>query len=114
MPVNRKYPLPMLMQTCKEYFAKTGRRISIEYVMIKDMNVSKQDANRLLSLTEGFLSHINLIPVNYVEERGFHPPSEGEIKEFCELLLYVLLLTSCPFHIWRAGAIPSSDDHTAP
>ena len=86
MPVNRKYPLQMLMQACKEYFSKTGRRISVEYVMIKDMNVTQRDAERLISLTNGFLSHINLIPVNFVEERGFHPPSEAEIKRFCELL----------------------------
>lgn len=72
MPVNRKYPLPELMQACRYYFKVTGRRVTFEYAVMEGENDSEADAAALAALLKGSGSHVNLIPVNSVRERSYH------------------------------------------
>lgn len=87
MPVNKKYPVEVLIDACKRYIRKTGRRISFEYALISGVNDSRRDAEALARLLEGMLCHINLIPVNKVEEREFQKGSAEEIRRFQQYLI---------------------------
>ena len=60
-----------LISACRDYQSVTGRRISFEYILINELNDTKEHAERLIKLTKGMLSHINLIPANFVKESGF-------------------------------------------
>ncbi len=71
MPINKKYNLELLMKACRDYFAKTGRRISFEYSLIEGVNDTEQSANELIKLLGGMLCHVNLIPINEIRERDF-------------------------------------------
>ena len=71
MPVSRKYDFDSLMLACKEYSDKTKRRITFEYAMIKGVNDSSECAGQLARRLRTMLCHVNLIPVNDVEERNF-------------------------------------------
>lgn len=71
MPVNNRYNIAELMSACRKYIDKTGRRISFEYAVIKDVNDRKADADALLKLLKGINCHLNLIPVNEIKERDF-------------------------------------------
>lgn len=86
MPVNKRYPMEMLLKACREYGEKTGRRVSFEYTLIKDVNDSERDALELAQRLKGSLCHINLIPVNDVEERGNVRSSKDTILKFCNVL----------------------------
>lgn len=71
MPVNDKYHISELIDVCKEYFAKTGRRISFEYSVIDGENDKYENAEEIYKLLGGFNCHINIIPVNKIKERSF-------------------------------------------
>ncbi|KNZ68736.1 radical SAM enzyme, Cfr family [Thermincola ferriacetica] len=86
MPVNRKYPLEELIPACHEYIKKTGRRITFEYTLIKDVNDSQGHAEELARLIKGMLCHVNLIPVNPVAERRWYRPSTETVKRFQTIL----------------------------
>jgi len=86
MPVNRKYPVDMLLQACREYFKITGRRISFEYAMIRDVNDSAQTAEILAGKLHGIASHVNLIPLNNIDESPLKPSSRKTIMEFQHIL----------------------------
>ncbi len=73
MPVNRAVGVEVLMDTCRRYFAATGRRISYEYAMIDGVNDSDWQADRLASLLKGQGGHVNLIPLNHVTESPLLP-----------------------------------------
>lgn len=73
MPVNRSVGVKKLMDTCRRYFEKTGRRISYEYAMIDGVNDSDAQADLLASLLKGTPGHVNLIPLNHVEESPLKP-----------------------------------------
>jgi 23S rRNA (adenine2503-C2)-methyltransferase len=64
LPINRKYPIAMLMEACREYVQKTHRRITFEWALIRDVNDSPEQARRLAQLLTGILSHVNVIPLN--------------------------------------------------
>ena len=82
MPINRAYPLEKLMEAAKFYVNKTHRRITFEYGLIKNVNDTVECATKLADLLKGMNCHVNLIPVNYVPERGFdHTPIE-HIEQF--------------------------------
>ena len=87
MPVNKKYRIEELIKACKSYINTTGRRISFEYSLISGVNDSEENAYELASLLKGMLCHINLIPVNHVEEREFHKGDASSIKRFTDKLL---------------------------
>lgn len=73
MPVNRHSNLNALMKSCRNYFQVTGRRISYEYAMIDGVNDSQAQAEQLANLLRGQQCHVNLIPLNLVEESAFAP-----------------------------------------
>lgn len=82
MPVNRIYGIDALYDACERYFRKTGRRISFEYAMVRDVNDTYEHA-RILARRLGHTgAHINLIRLNYVSERGLQPSTEKTIREF--------------------------------
>ena len=87
MPVNRKYPIEELIKACRDYINKTTRRISFEYSLIAGVNDSMENAKELSHLLSGMLCHINLIPVNHVEERNYHKGKTADIKRFCDELI---------------------------
>ena len=86
MPINRKYNMDELIKACKNYAEKTGRRVSFEYTLIKDVNDSSKDALELSARLKGMNSHINLIPVNDVKERGNVRSSKEAILNFQNVL----------------------------
>ncbi len=69
MPINNLYNIEELMKACKYYIKKTNKRISFEYALAKDNNDNEQDAKELIKLLKGMLCHVNLIPINKIEER---------------------------------------------
>ena len=87
MPINSAYNVETLMKACDAYVAATNRRISYEYTLIKGVNDTPAHARRLASLMKGRLAHVNLIPVNYVSERGLVPSDRKTVNEFCDMLL---------------------------
>ncbi len=86
VPVNRKYPLAELMQACREYVAKTRRRISFEYVLLGNVNDSREQAGELARLVSGLLCHVNLIPVNPTAAFQFKRPTADRIRAFVDEL----------------------------
>lgn len=86
MPVNNKYLINDIITACREYAKKTGRRVSFEYTLIKGVNDSTQHARELADLLTGMMCHINLIPVNNVEERGNIATSKEDIIKFSNVL----------------------------
>ena len=86
MPVNRKYPVDQLLTACREYFEKTGRRISFEYAMIRDVNDSEETARLLAKKLAGIAAHVNLIPLNHVEESPLKPSTRKSVLAFQQIL----------------------------
>ena len=82
MPVAKKYSVEEVMRAAKNYFEVTGRRVTFEYALVAGKNDSKYDADRLSALLKGFPCHVNLIPVNPVNERSFRPPRGDETVNF--------------------------------
>lgn len=80
MPVNRATGVAQLIAACKRYFEKTGRRISYEYVMIDGVNDTPEHAELLTGLLDGAPAHVNLIPLNDVEESPLRP--SRRVREF--------------------------------
>ena len=86
MPVDRRWPVAELMEACRTYYAKTGRRISFEYAMIRDVNDSPETAGELIRLLRGLPAHVNLIPLNNVEESPLKPSERQTVQRFQALL----------------------------
>ena len=86
MPVNKKYNVAMLLDSCRSYFEKTGRRISFEYAMIRDVNDSVEIAEILAKKLDGIAAHVNLIPLNNIEESPLKPSTRKAVMEFQQVL----------------------------
>ncbi len=86
MPVNNAYPIEELIKACKEYIKITNRRISFEYALAKDNNDNKEDAKELVKLLHGMLCHVNLIPINKIENGKFDKSSNENIMKFRDYL----------------------------
>ena len=86
MPVNNRYNIKELMKACKDYIEKTNRRISFEYALAKDNNDNLEDAKRLVGLLHGMLAHVNLIPINKIENGKFDKSSNENILKFRDYL----------------------------
>jgi len=86
MPVNKAYNVDELIEACKEYVEHTKRRISFEYALISGVNDTPEAAHILAKKIKGMLCHVNLIPVNKVEENSFTKPSKERIKQFMSVL----------------------------
>ena len=86
MPVNNTYPIEDLIKACKDYIEKTNRRISFEYALAKDNNDNLEDAKGLVKLLKGMLCHVNLIPINKIENGTFDKSSNENIMKFRDYL----------------------------
>ncbi len=86
MPVNNSYPIEELLQACRDYIEKTHRRISFEYALAKENNDNLEDAKRLVKLLKGMLCHVNLIPINKIENGRFTKSSNENIMRFRDYL----------------------------
>ena len=84
MPINKKWNVTELISACRDYFNRTGRRISFEYALIKGVNDSRECADELIRLLKGLVCHINLIPVNKVKENNYE--KSDRVREFCNYL----------------------------
>ena len=86
MPVNNLYNIQELIKACKYYIKKTNRRISFEYALAKDNNDNLKDAEDLVKLLRGMLCHVNLIPINKIEDGEFTKSSNENILKFRDYL----------------------------
>ena len=86
MPVNKAYPIEDLVAACRRYYAATSRRIHFEYAMIDGVNDRPCDAKELLRLLKGLPAHINMIPLNHVEESPLKPSSKAAVAAFQKIL----------------------------
>ncbi len=86
MPVNKAYPVEQLLNACRDYYAITGRRISFEYAMIDGVNDTPAHARLLLKQLKGLPAHMNLIPLNHVEESPLKPSSRKAVQQFQQIL----------------------------
>ena len=86
MPVNNRYNIKELMQACRDYIKITNKRISFEYALAKDNNDNLDDAKQLINLLKGMLCHVNLIPINKIENGKFTKSSNENIIKFRDYL----------------------------
>ena len=86
MPVNNLYNIQELMKACKYYIEKTNRRISFEYALAKDNNDNLQDAQDLVKLLHGMLCHVNLIPINKIDNGKYTKSTNENIIKFRDYL----------------------------
>ena len=86
MPANRGRGVDELFRKCKAYYDKTGRRISFEYAMIDGVNDSPEQAELLARRVKPLAAHVNLIPLNHVDERSFEPSKPENLKRFVNIL----------------------------
>ena len=96
MPIAKKYGIRDVLDACSQYYKKTGRRISFEYSVVKGVNDSPEEAEALAALLKGFARgprggregafHINLIPVNPIEERSYESPDAAALERFRSIL----------------------------
>lgn len=82
MPVANKYDIHEVVDACKYYFDKTGRRVTFEYSLVGGVNDRDEDAKQLCSLIKGMNCHVNLIPVNPIKERDFVQPDNSVTQAF--------------------------------
>ena len=86
MPVNKVYPIEELIKACKYYINKTNKRISFEYALAKDNNDNLDDAKELSILLRGMLCHVNLIPINKIDNGKYVKSSNENIIKFRDYL----------------------------
>ena len=86
MPVNKAYPIDVLLEACRRYYAATSRRIHFEYAMIDGVNDSEANAKELLRRLKGLPAHVNMIPLNHVEESPLKPSSKAAVAKFQKIL----------------------------
>ncbi len=86
MPVNEVYPIEQLIIACKDYIKATNRRISFEYALAKDNNDNLEDAKELVKLLRGMICHVNLIPINKIENGKFDKSTNENIIKFRDYL----------------------------
>ena len=86
MPVNKAYPIDVLMDACRRYYQATSRRIHFEYAMIDGVNDSTENAKELLRRLKGLPAHVNMIPLNHVEESPLKPSTKAAVANFQKIL----------------------------
>lgn len=82
MPVAHRYTLAETLDACRAYFDRTGRRVTFEYSLVKGKNDSREQAMKLAKLLAGMNCHVNLIPINPVEEREYEKSDQDSIAKF--------------------------------
>lgn len=86
MQIENKYPMTDVKDALKKYIEKTGRRITIEYLLIKDLNDTLESAKQLVNYLQDLKCNINLIPYNPTEKNDYQKPSNNSIMRFKSLL----------------------------
>ena len=86
VPINRKYGLKELLDACRRFPVKRRERITFEYVMLKDVNDSPEDARRLVRLLHGIRGKVNLLPLNEAAGIPFERPSDATVNRFAKIL----------------------------
>ncbi len=86
MPANRGRGVEALIDACERYYRRTGRRISFEYAMIDGVNDTPKHAKLLARHAKRISAHVNLIPLNHVEERAFQPSTPEHLQQFIHIL----------------------------
>ncbi len=86
MPINKVYPLEKLIEAIKKYIAKTNRRVTFEYIMLKGVNDSIEDANKLCDLLKGMNCYVNLIPYNETNNIEFKRSKKDTILQFYDII----------------------------
>ena len=86
MPIANRYSLKELMEACSYYFEETGRRLTFEYSLVKDVNDTQEDAKELIALLHGMNCHVNLIPVNPIKERDYVQSDRKSVERFKHML----------------------------
>ena len=86
MPIANRFTISEIIEACKDYFNKTGRRIYFEYTLIKGINDSEQDAKNLAKILQGLLCHVNVIPLNSVKERDLQGTTRSYAYQFVDKL----------------------------
>lgn len=86
MPIAKKYSIDEIINSCKYYIEKTNRRVTFEYTLIEGVNDTIADAMELVKILNGMLCHVNLIPLNPVEEFKHNTPNMQSIRRFKEIL----------------------------
>lgn len=87
MPVNRVYPIELLIEALKSFPLQTGRMITIEYILMQGINDSDEDARKLARLLHGIRAKINLIPFNSHDKSHFRRPEPERVEKFREILI---------------------------
>lgn len=87
MPINKKYPLNELLAACRTFTMKPRNKITVEYILMKGVNDTEEDALRLVKLLDPIKAKVNLIPFNGYNKSGFKRPSKKEISDFLQILL---------------------------
>ncbi|QCX32220.1 23S rRNA (adenine(2503)-C(2))-methyltransferase RlmN [Caloramator sp. E03] len=87
MPIANRYSMEELLDACKYYIKRTNRRITFEYALINEINDSEENALELSKKLKGMLCHVNLIPLNKVDEREFIKPDMDKVNIFKNILL---------------------------
>ena len=86
MPINKKWCVDELLSACRKYIDQTGRRISFEYAMIKDVNDSDDCAYELSQKLKGMICHVNLIPANEIRENDYVRSDMSRLQRFKSIL----------------------------
>lgn len=86
IPINKRWPIAELLDTCRYYIVKTGRRITFEWALIAGKNDTVEQAQALGRLIQGMLCHVNLIPLNPTKGYGGKPSSREQVDKFQEVL----------------------------
>src|SRR5262249_27550083 len=87
MPINRKYPIEQLLDAVRRFPLKHRQRVTFEYVLLKGVTDSPEDALHLANLLKGLRAKINLIPLNEAEELGYQRPSDAVVERFQQILI---------------------------
>lgn len=86
LPINRKYPIADLLQACRNYIEKTGRRITFEWALIYESNDTPEQALKLAALLKGLICHVNVIPLNPTNKFSGRATTQERAKAFCDIL----------------------------
>ena len=86
MPIAKAYPMEDVLEACRNYIAKTGRRVIFEYALVGGVNCEEKHAVELASRLRGMQCHVNLIPLNVVEERDLKGVTEATVRRFLQTL----------------------------
>jgi 23S rRNA (adenine2503-C2)-methyltransferase len=87
MPVNRRYPIEQLLDAVRRFPLKHRQRVTFEYVLLRGVTDSPEDALHLVKLLKGIRAKVNLIPLNEAEEIGYRRPTDAAVERFQQVLI---------------------------